>query len=45
MRGIGRGQTISLLLIPEVQGLMCRQLAKAGYTLNPNPNPNPNPKS
>ncbi|MAT98943.1 MAG: hypothetical protein CL608_17505, partial [Anaerolineaceae bacterium] len=31
MRGIGQGQTVTLLVIPEVQQLMQRQLAKAGY--------------
>ena len=30
MRGIGEGQTVTLLVIPEVQELMHRQLAKAG---------------
>ena len=32
MRGIGAGQTVALLIIPEVQQLMQRQLAKAGYS-------------
>ena len=31
MRGIGEGQTVTLLVIPEVQQLMRRQLSKAGY--------------
>ena len=31
MRGIGEGQTVSLLVIPEVKELMTRQLTKAGY--------------
>jgi len=31
MRGIGEGQTVTLLVIPEVRELMDRQLAKAGY--------------
>ena len=31
MRGIGEGQTVSLLVIPEVAELMRRQLSKAGY--------------
>jgi hypothetical protein len=31
MRGIGEGQTITLLVIPEVEELMGRQLSKAGY--------------
>lgn len=32
MRGIGEGQTVSILVIPEVQELMQRQLMKAGST-------------
>ena len=35
MRGIGVGQTVSMLVIPEVQQLMSRQLAKAGYARAP----------
>ena len=31
MRGIGEGQTVAMVAIPEVQQLMSRQLAKAGY--------------
>ena len=31
MRGIGEGQTITILIIPEVTELMQRQLTKAGY--------------
>ena len=30
MRGIGEGQTVTILIIPEVKELMHRQLAKAG---------------
>ena len=38
MRGIGEGQTVTLLVIPEVQQLMQRQLAKAGHRpLPPSP--------
>ena len=29
MRGIGMGQTVSIIIIPEVRELMHRQLAKA----------------
>ena len=31
MRGIGKGQTVTMLVIPEVQQLINRQLTKAGY--------------
>ena len=31
MRGIGKGQTVTFLVIPEVQQLIKRQLGKAGY--------------
>jgi len=34
MRGIGVGQTVTMLVIPEVEQLMARQLAKAGGTFS-----------
>lgn len=36
MRGIAKGQTISLLVIPEVQQLMKRQLAKGAEVATSN---------
>ena len=32
MRGIGAGQSVSLMVIPEVEELMRRQLSKANMT-------------